>query len=243
MLSPLFASWAFGDVFTDRPRIGLPRSLPSVPRQPGRRRPVRSRSTTSCGVRRGSTGVRPGAERSVRIPRTLRAGRFAACRRRAVETVAELSPSSRRDSPASLRYKCRPGLGPHVRSDVSRHRPQCNGEAWPPGPTHVARGRVCASVSSVALLDPRTASSVSSHPGVRWGFVKLVKAAVACWHVARGTRSVFVLEWDPRMGVSWPGITRPCVHALSEKCSLLPSDVSGARPWRAGPCTSATGSK
>ena len=51
--------------------------------------------------------------------------------------------------------------------------------------------------SAVVLLGPKTALSVSVQPAVRWGYVKLVKAAVAYWHVARGSRAVFDCEWFP----------------------------------------------
>ena len=70
---------------------------------------------------------------------------------------------------------------------------------------------------AVLMLGPKTQSPATSQPGVRWSYVKLVKAAVAYWHVVRGERAVFDAEWTPRMGVFWPGVKRSCVHATSEK--------------------------
>ena len=80
----------------------------------------------------------------------------------------------------------------------------------------------------VLLLGPKTASPVTSHPGVRWNYIKLVKAAVAYWHVVRGERAVFDVEWTPRMGVFWSGIKRSSVHSTTEKVPLMFSDVHSA---------------
>ena len=40
------------------------------------------------------------------------------------------------------------------------------------------------------MLGPKTTSPVTAQPGARWNYVKLVKAAVAYWHVVRGERAV-----------------------------------------------------
>ena len=58
---------------------------------------------------------------------------------------------------------------------------------------------------AVLMLGPKSASPVTSHQGVRWNYVKLVKAAVAYWRVVRGDRAFFDAEWTPRMGASGPG--------------------------------------
>ena len=78
------------------------------------------------------------------------------------------------------------------------------------------------------MLGPKTPSHVTSQPGVRWNYVKLVRAAVAYWHVVRGERAVFDAEWTPRMGVFWSGIKRSCVHSTVEKLPLLFADVHQA---------------
>ena len=64
-------------------------------------------------------------------------------------------------------------------------------------------GAFCAFFSAVVLLGPKTASSVSAQPAVRWSYVKLVKAAVAFWRIVRGLRAVYDREVFPRMGVFW----------------------------------------
>ena len=51
------------------------------------------------------------------------------------------------------------------------------------------------------MLGPNSASPLTSHRGVRWNYVKLVKAALAYWHVVRGERAIFDVERTPRMGV------------------------------------------
>ena len=79
------------------------------------------------------------------------------------------------------------------------------------------------------MIGPKTASPVTSQPGVRWNYVKLVKAAVAYWHVVRGERAVFDVEWTPRMGVFWSGIKRPSVHSTTGKAPLMFSDVHSVR--------------
>ena len=48
---------------------------------------------------------------------------------------------------------------------------------------------------------------------MRWSHVKLVKAAVAFWHVVRWKRAIFDDEWPPRVGAFWCGIKRWCVRA------------------------------
>ena len=53
---------------------------------------------------------------------------------------------------------------------------------------------------AVLLLGPKSLSPASALHGVRWIYVKLVKAAVAHWHVVRGERAIFDAEWSPRMG-------------------------------------------
>ena len=78
------------------------------------------------------------------------------------------------------------------------------------------------------MLGPKTPSHVTSQPGVRWNYVKLVKAAIAYWRVVRGERAVFDAEWTPRMGVFWPGVKRSCVRSTSEELPLLLSDVHKA---------------
>ena len=78
---------------------------------------------------------------------------------------------------------------------------------------------------AVLILGPKTPSHVTSQPAVRWNYAKLVKAAVAYWHVVRGERAAFDAEWTPRMGVFWSGVKRSCVHSTSEKLPLLFSDV------------------
>ena len=77
----------------------------------------------------------------------------------------------------------------------------------------------------VLMLGPKAPSQVTSQPGVRWNYVKLVRAAVAYWHVVRGERAVFDAEWTPRMGVFWSGVKRSCVHSTVEKVPLLFADV------------------
>ena len=44
---------------------------------------------------------------------------------------------------------------------------------------------------AVPIVGPKSPPPVSGLPGVRWNYVKLVKAAVAHWHVARGERAIF----------------------------------------------------
>ena len=80
-------------------------------------------------------------------------------------------------------------------------------------------------LSAVVSPGPNAASSVSVQLAVRRSYVKLLKAAVAYWHVVRGSRAVFACEWSPRMVVFCSGITRFCVHASMEKVPLLLSDV------------------
>ena len=82
---------------------------------------------------------------------------------------------------------------------------------------------------AVLLLGPKSPPPVSPQPGVRRNYVTLVKAAVAYWHVVRGERAVFDVEWSPRMGVSWSGVKRSCIHLTVEKSPLLFSDVRELR--------------
>ena len=79
------------------------------------------------------------------------------------------------------------------------------------------------------MLGPKTTSPVTSQPGARWNYIKLVKAAVAYWHVVRGERAVVDVEWTPRAGVFWSGVKRSCVHSTLEEAPLLFSDVHKAR--------------
>ena len=67
------------------------------------------------------------------------------------------------------------------------------------------------------LLGPKSPFPVSGVPGVRWNYVKLVKAAAAHWRVVRGERAVFDAEWSPRMGVFWTGVERKCVRFFRSK--------------------------
>ena len=69
-----------------------------------------------------------------------------------------------------------------------------------------SEAQFCASFGSALTLVPKTASPVSSQPGVRWSYVKLVKAAVAHWRATRGERAVFDAQWTPRMGVFGAGL-------------------------------------
>ena len=63
-----------------------------------------------------------------------------------------------------------------------------------------AEAQFFAFFGAVLLLGPKSSSPVSSQPGVRWSYVKLVKAAATYWRVVRGTRAAFGGEWSPRMG-------------------------------------------
>ena len=54
-----------------------------------------------------------------------------------------------------------------------------------------AEAQFVAFFGAVLLLGPKSSSPASSRPGVRWNYVKLVKAAVAFWHVVRGKYAVF----------------------------------------------------
>ena len=82
-----------------------------------------------------------------------------------------------------------------------------------------------ASFVVIAILIPRAASSVSAQPAISWSYVKLVKAAVAYWRVARGLRAVFDAEGSARIRVFWPGIERSRGHGKSPR---LPPDVRAA---------------
>ena len=79
----------------------------------------------------------------------------------------------------------------------------------------------------VLLLGPKSASPVSTHSGVRWSYVQLVKAAIAYWRAVRGQPAVFGSQWSPRMRVFWSGVKRSCVHASAEKLPLLLEDARG----------------
>ena len=78
---------------------------------------------------------------------------------------------------------------------------------------------------AVVILGPKSPSSVAGHSAVGRSYMKLVEAAVAFWHVVRGTGGAFDAEWPPRMGAFWAGIKRSCVHASSEKTPLLLADM------------------
>ena len=79
------------------------------------------------------------------------------------------------------------------------------------------------------ILGPKSPSPVSSLPGVRRSYVKLVRAAVAHWHVVRGERAVFDAEWSPRIGAFWSGVRRKCIRSSVEKTTLLFSYVRELR--------------
>ena len=55
--------------------------------------------------------------------------------------------------------------------------------------------------AAAVLLGPMSPSSLSGQLAIRWSYVKLVKAAAAFRHVARGVLSAFDAEWYPQMGV------------------------------------------
>ena len=61
---------------------------------------------------------------------------------------------------------------------------------------------------AVLMIGPESASPVTSQQGVTSNFVKLVKAAVAFWHVVRGDRAFFDAEWTPRIGIFWYGVKK-----------------------------------
>ena len=107
--------------------------------------------------------------------------------------------------------------------------PKVTSELGPPVLPRVSEPQFFAFFGSALLLGPKSASPVSSQPGVRWSYVKLVKAAIACWRVALGQRAVLGDQWSPRMGVFWSGMKRPCVHASVEKLPLLLEDAHGLR--------------
>ena len=87
-----------------------------------------------------------------------------------------------------------------------------------------AEAQFFAFFGAVLLIGPKSPSPVSSHPGVRWNYVKLVKAAVACWHVVRGERAIFDVERSPRMGESRKNAStrrprsRPCCPRMTTRC-------------------------
>ena len=76
---------------------------------------------------------------------------------------------------------------------------------------------------AVVMLGPKSTSPVTSQQAARRKYVKLVKAAVAYWHVVRGERANFNAEWSPRVGVFWSGFKRSCIHSTLEKAPLLSS--------------------
>ena len=82
---------------------------------------------------------------------------------------------------------------------------------------------------AVLILGPKSPSPASALLGVRWNYVKLVKAAVAHWRVVRGERAVFDAEWSPRMGVCWSGVKRKCICSSAEMSPVLFSDVHEQR--------------
>ena len=75
------------------------------------------------------------------------------------------------------------------------------------------------------LLGPRSPPLLSGHPGVRWSYAELVKAAAAYWRVILGERAAFDSDWAPHMGAFWAGIKRGRVHGSLEKSPLVLSDV------------------
>ena len=78
---------------------------------------------------------------------------------------------------------------------------------------------------AVLLLGPTSPYPVSALPGVRWNYVKLVRAAVAHWRVVRGDRAILDTEWPPRMGFFWSGVKRKCIRSSVERSPLLFSDA------------------
>ena len=74
---------------------------------------------------------------------------------------------------------------------------------------------------SLLLLWPKSPSPVSAQPGVLGSYAKLVKAAVAYWHVVLGERAVFDSHRAPRMGVFWAGFKRDRIHVSLEKSPFL----------------------
>ena len=91
--------------------------------------------------------------------------------------------------------------------------------------------------SQVLPMGAEAPSPVSPHPGGRWNYVKLVKAAAAWRHVVRGERAIFDVEWSPRMGVSWSGVKRKCIHSTVAKLPLLFSDAHELCRWADVSCT------
>ena len=78
---------------------------------------------------------------------------------------------------------------------------------------------------STILLGPKTPSPSAGRLALRWSSAKLLTAAVAFWHIARGSRAVFDGQWPPRMRVFWSGIKRSRVHVSSGKPPFLSADV------------------
>ena len=79
--------------------------------------------------------------------------------------------------------------------------------------------------TAVVLVGPKCPSSLTGPPAVPWSLAKLVKAAVALRHVARGLRAVVDAVRSPRKRAFWAGIRRPCVHTLSRESPLLLTDM------------------
>ena len=77
----------------------------------------------------------------------------------------------------------------------------------------IAEAQFFAFFGAILLLGPKSSYPAPSQPGVRWNYVKLVKAAVAYWRVVRFDRAVFGGEWPPRMGFFWSGAKRKCIHS------------------------------
>ena len=92
-----------------------------------------------------------------------------------------------------------------------------------------SEGAFYAFFTAALLQGPKSLSSATRQPAVRWSYVKLVKAAVAFWHVVRGKRAIFDTEWFPRMGALRAGIKCSYVRATSEKSPLSPADKPAVR--------------
>ena len=67
------------------------------------------------------------------------------------------------------------------------------------------------------LVGPRTSTSSPGASAIRWSYVKLVKAAVACWRSVRGTSPVFQENWNTQMGAFQAGLRKARSHASREK--------------------------
>ena len=89
---------------------------------------------------------------------------------------------------------------------------------------------------SVLLLGPETPSPVSAQPAVRQSYVKLVQAAIAFWHFARGGRrlmSTGLRAWGSFGQVlsvfAFMSVSRsfPCCRETVAHCRREPRPVTG----------------